>query len=350
SFLSPPSDPFVAVFEREFLILLFTAVSWAWSCLGIKLASLARVHHNPAETFTGVLDGHYIETAPSVILGVFIGVGSVVFLYIKARQGPGPYLFASIFGYQPHNGRSVSISLLPDRTNDHASPTSLVDPDRETFGTASISGGASGVGTPRVGSRRGSVERGKGSRRGSVERSYAGGGSGGGGGGTSRGASRVGSPERGRPMPRGASPERERERDNDRGGRMARRLSPKRGRVADLDRVKSSDRMEGIRSSDRMDRMKSATGDRLDRVKSSESDSAFLDVTPPECSLVFEAFEEWARTVVLSAATRPRPFFISSSYFFAWTWAWTPRRALPAPPTRGTDDWGQFLLLQVPST
>ncbi|KAJ3536349.1 hypothetical protein NMY22_g6068 [Coprinellus aureogranulatus] len=98
SFLSPPSDPFVAVLERELLIILFVCIAWAWSCLGLKFASMARRHIDYSATFMDVIDGKYIEAAPSVIAGVFIALGSMFFLYIKARKGPGPYLFASIFG------------------------------------------------------------------------------------------------------------------------------------------------------------------------------------------------------------------------------------------------------------
>ncbi|KAG2004212.1 hypothetical protein CC2G_002792 [Coprinopsis cinerea AmutBmut pab1-1] len=97
SFLSPPNDPFISVLERELLILIFVGIAWAWSCLALALADLARTNHNPNATIVEVLDGRYIETGPSVIIGAFLGLGSVFFLYIKARQGPGPYLFASIF-------------------------------------------------------------------------------------------------------------------------------------------------------------------------------------------------------------------------------------------------------------
>ncbi|KAF9457122.1 hypothetical protein BDZ94DRAFT_1203283 [Collybia nuda] len=97
SFLSPPSDPFMAVFEREMLILLFASCSWAWSCLGIRLADLARTNRDPSATLFSAATGQYVEGGPTIILAVFIFVGSAVFLYIKARQGPGPYLFATVF-------------------------------------------------------------------------------------------------------------------------------------------------------------------------------------------------------------------------------------------------------------
>ncbi|PBK88893.1 hypothetical protein ARMGADRAFT_996733 [Armillaria gallica] len=96
AFMSPPSDPFMAVLEREILIISLVSVSWAWSCLGIKLASLARTNSVPNATFANAVTGQYIEAAPTVIIAVFIFFGSVFFLYIRVRQGPGPYLFACI--------------------------------------------------------------------------------------------------------------------------------------------------------------------------------------------------------------------------------------------------------------
>ncbi|KAF8811417.1 hypothetical protein BYT27DRAFT_7336184 [Phlegmacium glaucopus] len=97
AFFSPPGDPFISVLEREILILLFVSIAWAWACLGIFLANLTRRVHNPAVTILDVVNGQFVEAAPSVILGIFIFFGSAFFLYIKARQGFGPYFFASAF-------------------------------------------------------------------------------------------------------------------------------------------------------------------------------------------------------------------------------------------------------------
>ncbi|KAJ7581095.1 hypothetical protein C8J56DRAFT_256925 [Mycena floridula] len=98
SFMSPPSDPFMAVLEREILIISLVTISWAWSCLGLRLAGLARTNRNPNATFAEAVSGKYIEAAPTVIAAAFIFLGSVFLLYIRARQGPGPYLFACILG------------------------------------------------------------------------------------------------------------------------------------------------------------------------------------------------------------------------------------------------------------
>ncbi|KII83920.1 hypothetical protein PLICRDRAFT_179954 [Plicaturopsis crispa FD-325 SS-3] len=98
SFLSPPSDPFVAVMERETLIISFNALAWAWSCLAMKLADLARTNRDTSVTYIDAISGDYIQLAPTVIMAVFIFFGSAFFLYVKARQGPGPYTFACIFG------------------------------------------------------------------------------------------------------------------------------------------------------------------------------------------------------------------------------------------------------------
>ncbi|KAG5638781.1 hypothetical protein H0H81_010202 [Sphagnurus paluster] len=96
SFLSPPSEPFLAVLEREVLIMFFASLSWSWCCLGITLADLARTYHNPSLSLLNVVHGDYIEAGPTVILGVFIFIGSSFFLFIKAHQGPGPYVFPYI--------------------------------------------------------------------------------------------------------------------------------------------------------------------------------------------------------------------------------------------------------------
>lgn len=97
AFMSPPSDPFMSVLEREGLILFFVSSAWAWSCLGIKLADLTRLNRNPSATFVEAVTGQYLEVAPTVILGVFIFLGSLVLLYIKARSVPSQ-IFACILG------------------------------------------------------------------------------------------------------------------------------------------------------------------------------------------------------------------------------------------------------------
>jgi hypothetical protein len=69
-----------------------------WSCLGIKLASLARTTFDPLAPQTVIFTGQFIETGPTVVFAVFLFLGTAFFLYIKARKGPGPYTFASVFG------------------------------------------------------------------------------------------------------------------------------------------------------------------------------------------------------------------------------------------------------------
>ncbi|CDO69808.1 hypothetical protein BN946_scf184803.g6 [Trametes cinnabarina] len=97
SFLDAPSDPFLAVLEREVIFITFVVMAWAWCCLGIFLAGLARVHTDYSAPMDAIQAGEFVEAAPTVILAVFVFLGSAFFLYIKARLGPGPYLFASIF-------------------------------------------------------------------------------------------------------------------------------------------------------------------------------------------------------------------------------------------------------------
>ncbi|EJF58526.1 hypothetical protein DICSQDRAFT_66814 [Dichomitus squalens LYAD-421 SS1] len=97
AFLDTPHDPFLAVLEREVIFLTLVCAAWAWSCLGIFLANLARTNidyfANPAD----VLAARYVEAGPTIILAVFVFLGSAFFLYLKARMGPGPYIFATVF-------------------------------------------------------------------------------------------------------------------------------------------------------------------------------------------------------------------------------------------------------------
>ncbi|KAF9261178.1 hypothetical protein L218DRAFT_981064 [Marasmius fiardii PR-910] len=98
SILSPPADPFLIVIEREVLIIFFVATTWAWCCLGMKLADLARTNRQPGISLAAAITsgGRYVEAGPTVILGVFMFIGTAILLYIRARKGPGPYLFACI--------------------------------------------------------------------------------------------------------------------------------------------------------------------------------------------------------------------------------------------------------------
>ena len=64
--------------------------SYSWSCLGFFLANLARTNVNYSPISADVLAARYVEAGPTVILAVFLFLGSAFFLYIKARMGPGP--------------------------------------------------------------------------------------------------------------------------------------------------------------------------------------------------------------------------------------------------------------------
>lgn len=70
----------------------------SWSTLGTFLANLARsnIHHDAI--FSDILTGQYVEAGPTVIFAVFIFIGSSFFLWLKARQGPGPFTFGTVFG------------------------------------------------------------------------------------------------------------------------------------------------------------------------------------------------------------------------------------------------------------
>ena len=60
------------------------------------LANLARTNYDPSVTILTAVTGEFIEPAPTVILAVFIFLGTVFLLFVRARQGPGPYLFGCI--------------------------------------------------------------------------------------------------------------------------------------------------------------------------------------------------------------------------------------------------------------
>ncbi|GLB35374.1 putative ER transporter, 6TM, N-terminal [Lyophyllum shimeji] len=94
--MSAPSDPFLSVLEREILIMFFVSLSWAWCCLGIKLADLARDHHTSTVDPSALVHGQYLETGPTIIIAVFLFLGSSFFLFVRAHQGPGPYLFPTV--------------------------------------------------------------------------------------------------------------------------------------------------------------------------------------------------------------------------------------------------------------
>ncbi|PPQ64930.1 hypothetical protein CVT26_015650 [Gymnopilus dilepis] len=96
AFWSPPSDPFIATFEREFLFILLCSLTWAWSCLGIFLANLARHVHVPDATLAQVFTGQYVEAGPSVVIGIFLFFGSAFLLWVRANRGPGPFFFPCI--------------------------------------------------------------------------------------------------------------------------------------------------------------------------------------------------------------------------------------------------------------
>jgi hypothetical protein len=122
----------------------------SWSCLAIKLASLARTRFVPKAPQTLIFSGEFIETGPTVIFAVFLFFGTAFFLYMKARMGPGPYTFASVFGCiclgEPaHSPTAISLSsyvgsdqslhgpLLPLRIlRGTSSPPSAADPHVDT--------------------------------------------------------------------------------------------------------------------------------------------------------------------------------------------------------------------------
>jgi hypothetical protein len=100
AFIQPAEIPLTGILEREFFMLLIGLISWAWSCLAIKISDASRsVKLTAAETSSAlVYTGGYIEVGPSVVCGFFLAFGTAAWLYLKIRFGPSPFLFASIIG------------------------------------------------------------------------------------------------------------------------------------------------------------------------------------------------------------------------------------------------------------
>jgi hypothetical protein len=62
--MSPPTDPFMSVLERELLLLLLSTIGWAWCCLGMFLAHLAR-HNKAVVPLVATVTGKNLETGVS---------------------------------------------------------------------------------------------------------------------------------------------------------------------------------------------------------------------------------------------------------------------------------------------
>lgn len=98
SLMQPAELPFTGILERELFMLLFGLCSWAWACVAIAIAHATRKNKIPAaETLASeIYAGKHIEKAPSIVYAVFLAGGAAVWLYLKTRFGPSPFLFSSI--------------------------------------------------------------------------------------------------------------------------------------------------------------------------------------------------------------------------------------------------------------
>jgi len=84
---------FAGVVEKEVITLLLVIASWAWSCLTIKLANLARNEYIWNATSKEILSGKFIEA------GVSICVFSIFHYTHGFITSPVPYtLFFSLSG------------------------------------------------------------------------------------------------------------------------------------------------------------------------------------------------------------------------------------------------------------
>ncbi|KAF8310786.1 hypothetical protein DL93DRAFT_2084164 [Clavulina sp. PMI_390] len=97
--LSPPNEPFIAVLRRELNILAAVCLAWAWTCIALAFASLSRPPVTGTVSLTGIFAGRYAnQFTPNAILLTFMAIGGAFFVYLRARLGPGPYVFATVFG------------------------------------------------------------------------------------------------------------------------------------------------------------------------------------------------------------------------------------------------------------
>lgn len=98
-FIQPAELALVAVLEREFFTMLLLSLSWAYACIGIKLAYVSRTKFKlPMNevSLARVFAGDYIETSSTAICGTFLAVGAAAALYLKVKFGPSPFIFATI--------------------------------------------------------------------------------------------------------------------------------------------------------------------------------------------------------------------------------------------------------------
>ncbi|KAN0063991.1 hypothetical protein ACQY0O_003597 [Thecaphora frezii] len=99
AFIQTADLPFLAVMERELFSLLMACCAWAYTLIPISIAHAVRsVKLTPAQTnAAAVYEAAYLESRPAVVCAFFLAFGSAVFLYVKVRFGPGPFLFGTIF-------------------------------------------------------------------------------------------------------------------------------------------------------------------------------------------------------------------------------------------------------------
>lgn len=121
SFIMPPSDPIAATIDKYIVSTALVAISWAFSCIPIRIAWLARSRYQypsqadfaqataarlaaegvPADRIASevsqtIFRGDYIEAGSSVVLAVFFALYMGGILYLRAWVGPSPYILGII--------------------------------------------------------------------------------------------------------------------------------------------------------------------------------------------------------------------------------------------------------------
>lgn len=113
--LQPAELPLTGILERELFMLLFGVISWAWTCVAIKISYAARKNKVPASqaNLRSIFMGEYIEAAPSIVCCLFLAAGSPVWLYLKVRFGPSPFVFSAIIAALALDIFLTDIPLFP---------------------------------------------------------------------------------------------------------------------------------------------------------------------------------------------------------------------------------------------
>ncbi|KDN53019.1 hypothetical protein K437DRAFT_219732 [Tilletiaria anomala UBC 951] len=99
AFIQPAEAPLATVIEREFFLLFFLCVTWAYSCIAVAIAHAVRdvkLAASEVPNPVAIFQAEYLETKPAIVCAFFLAFGSAILLWIKIHFGPSPFLFATV--------------------------------------------------------------------------------------------------------------------------------------------------------------------------------------------------------------------------------------------------------------